>query len=175
MKSILRTAAAGVALATVGIASGASAQTTATANADAEILAALSINVNPALNSLDFGTVAIGNIGAPAALVVPAAASPTITGCGGQVICGGTATAPQFTIDGQPAEVVDITIPATVTLTSGANSMTVGSFTTSLGGTQATLDGAGDASFYLGGTLTIAPTQAAGVYTGNIDVSVAYN
>jgi hypothetical protein len=175
MKSILRTAAAGVALATFGIATGASAQTTATASADAEILAALSINVNPALNSLDFGTVAIGNIGAPAALVVPPTAAPALAGCSAQVFCGGTATAPQFTIDGQPAEVVDITIPATVTLTSGGNSMTVGSFTTSLGGTQATLDGAGDASFYLGGTLTIAPTQAAGVYTGNIVVSVAYN
>lgn len=173
MKSILRTAAAGVALATFGIASGASAQTTASATADAEILAALSIVVDGTANSLDFGTVAIGNIGGPASLVV--APDGTRTGCTTQVICGGTAAAPLFHIDGLPAEVVDITLPATVPLNSGGNSMQVGTFVTSLGGTQATLDAAGEESFSLGGTLTIAANQSPGVYTGTINVSVAYN
>lgn len=174
MKSILRTAAAGVAIATFGIATGASAQTTASATADAEILAALSIAVDATADTLDFGTVAIGSIATPASLVV--APDGTRTGCTTQVVCGGTPAAPLFHIDGLPAEVVDITLPAgTVTLNSGANSMLVGSFVTSLPGTQVTLNGTGDASFSLGGTLSISPTQAPGVYTGSIDVSVAYN
>src|SRR5690606_41801513 len=103
MKSILRTAAAGVALASFGIASASSAQTSASASGEAEILAALTINLAAGDNVLDFGTVAIGNIGAPANLVL--APNDSLTGCSAQVICGGTPAAPTFEIDGQPDDV----------------------------------------------------------------------
>ena len=47
MKSILRTAAAGVAIASFGIASAASAATTDSATVTAEIVTALSVDVDP--------------------------------------------------------------------------------------------------------------------------------
>ncbi len=173
MKSILRTAAAGVALASFGIASAASAQTSASAGVDAEILAALTIVVDGADNRLNFGTLAIGNIGANANLVL-APGGTTLSGCSAQVICGGTPATPLFHVDGLAAEVVDLTLPGSVTLSSGANSLTVGALTSSLG-TSFALDASGEASFRLGGTLTVAPNQAPGVYLGTVNVSVAYN
>lgn len=173
MKSILRTAAAGVALASFGFASAASAQTSASADVDAEILAALTIVIDGSANSLDFGTIAVGNIPANANLVLAPGAT-ALTGCSVQVICGGSPVTPLFHVDGLAAELVDLTIPGSVTLASGANSLTVGALTSSLG-SQFALDGSGEASFRLGGTLTVAPNQAPGVYAGTVAVSVAYN
>jgi hypothetical protein len=175
MKSILRTAAAGVALASFGIASAASAQTTDSADVTAEILTALSVAVDATADTLNLGTIADGGIAANANLTVTPAGA--LVSCPALLICGGTIAAPTFHIDGLAAEVVDVSfVNATETLTSGGGDvLSVGSFTTDLVGNQATLDGAGEASFAVGGTLTVAPNQPAGVYDGSLSVSVAYN
>lgn len=178
MKSILRTAAAGVALASFGFASAASAQTTATANAEATILAPLSITVDVTANTLNFGTIAVGNIGAPGstATVALAATGGAVAGCDGvNLICAGTTTVPTFNIAGYETSVVNVTFDsATVTLTGPGTPLTVGSFTTTLASNQATLVG-GAASFQVGGSLTVNAGQAAGTYTGTFPVSVAYD
>ena len=62
MKAILRTAAAGVAIASFGIASAASAATNDEAQVTATILTALSVDVVPGDDTLDFGTIADGGI-----------------------------------------------------------------------------------------------------------------
>ena len=176
MKSILRTAAAGVAIASFGFAPVASAATTAQADARAEILTALSVAVVPADNVLNFGTLADGGIAASTPVVL--GANGTIAACPANLQCGGTTNAPSFTIEGLPTLLVNVTFEnATETLThsGGLDTLTAGTFTTDLVGNQVALDAGGDATFAVGGTLTVDPGQVPGIYTGSVTVEVAYN
>ena len=50
-----------------------------------------------------------------------------------------------------------------------------GTFPTDLLGNQVALDAGGDATFAVGGTLTVDPGQVPGIYTGSVTVEVAYN
>ena len=172
MSKILRYAAAGMAMASLGVASTANAATSDTADVTAEILTALSVAVDPADNTLDFGQIAPG---ASAATIVVAPDGTMTGGCPTQVICAGSTNAPSFDIVGNPNALVYVTFTnASETLSNGTDSMTVDTFTTD-GGGQLTLDGSGDGSFTVGGSLAVAASQAAGVYTGTLEVNVAYN
>lgn len=174
MKSILRTAAAGMALASFGIASAASAATTDSAEVTATILTSLAVAVDPADDTLNFGTVSPG---AAAVTLVVGTNGALVGGCPSGVVCGGTTNAPTFNIDGLAGALVNVSFAnATETLTSvGGDTMQVSALTNSLVGNQATLNGTGDASFTVGGSLAVAASQAAGVYTGSLTVNVAYN
>jgi hypothetical protein len=68
-----------------------------------------------------------------------------------------------------------ITLPAngTVTIANGANNMAVDSFLSNPAGTGALVAGA--QTINVGGTLTVASGQAAGLYSGTYPVSVDYN
>ena len=172
MSKILRYAAAGMAMASLGVASTATAATSDTADVTAEILTALSVAVDPADNTLDFGQIAPG---ASAATIVVAPDGTMTGGCPTQVICAGSTNAPSFDVVGNPNALVYVTFTnASETLSNGTDSMTVDTFTTD-GGGQLTLDGSGDGSFTVGGSLAVAASQAAGVYTGTLEVNVAYN
>lgn len=172
MSKILRYAAAGMAMASLGVASTANAATSDTADVTAEILTALSVAVDPADNTLDFGQIAPG---ASAATIVVAPDGTMTGGCPTQVICAGSTNAPSFDVVGNPNALVYVTFTnASETLSNGTDSMTVGTFTTD-GSGQLTLDGAGVGSFTVGGSLGVAASQAAGVYTGTLEVNVAYN
>ena len=172
MSKILRYAAAGRAMASLGVASTANAATSDTADVTAEILTALSVAVDPADNTLDFGQIAPG---ASAATIVVAPDGTMTGGCPTQVICAGSTNAPSFDVVGNPNALVYVTFTtASETLSNGTASMTVDTFTTD-GGGQLTLDGSGDGSFTVGGSLAVAASQAAGVYTGTLEVNVAYN
>jgi len=167
MKSILRTAAAGVAIASLGIASAASAATD-TANAEAEIIAALDVTLDTTRNTLDFGTIAESGSGGTLALTPAGAAT-----CGSGLVCSGTTETPNFDIDGEAGAAVNISLTsANITLTSGANSMPV-ALTTSAA--TLVLNGSGVGTFDVGGTLTVGANQAVGVYTGQLEVNVVYN
>jgi hypothetical protein len=172
MSKILRYAAAGMAMASLGVASTANAATSDQADVTAEILTALSVAVDPADNTLDFGQIAPG---ASAATIVVAPDGTMTGGCPAAVICAGSTNAPSFDVVGNPNALVYVTFTnASETLSNGTDSMTVGTFTTN-GGGQLTLDGSGDGSFTVGGSLGVAASQAAGVYTGTLEVNVAYN
>ena len=172
MSKILRYAAAGMALASLGVASTANAATSDTADVTAEILTALSVAVDPADNTLDFGQIAPG---ATAATIVVAPDGTLTGGCPTQVICAGSTNAPSFDVVGNPNALVYVTFTnASETLSNGTDSMTVDTFTTD-GGGQLTLDGAGAGEFSVGGSLDVGASQAAGVYTGTLEVNVAYN
>ena len=181
MKSILRTAAAGLAIASFGIASAASAATTDTADVTAEILSTLSVDVDPADDTLDFGTIADSGIVAPGSIVVNTAG--VRTSCTVGLVCGGTTDAPTFNITGLAGGVVSVSfVNATEPLsfagtvpTGMSGTMSASTFTNSLVGNQVTLGATGTASFTVGGTLTVNPLQAPGVYNGTVGVSVAYN
>jgi hypothetical protein len=174
MSKILRYAAAGMAMASLGVASTATAATSDTADVTAEILTALSVTVDPTDNTLDFGAIAPG---ASAATVV-VAPNGTLTTCPVAVICDMASNAPAFDVVGNPNALVYVTFTnATETLTNLAlDTMSVGAFTTNAGvANQLTLDGSGVGSFTVGGSLTVGASQAAGVYTGTLEVNVAYN
>lgn len=88
-------------------------------------------------------------------------------------ISGGTTSAAELTVTGEPNEAYTITVPTTTTLSDG------GSATMDVTGidhnaTQV-LDASGNETVNLGGTLTVGATQTTGSYTGTISVTVAYN
>jgi hypothetical protein len=177
MKSVLRYTAAGLALATVGIASNASAATD-TASATAEILSTLQVNVDATEDTLDFGDIADDGLAASSNVTV----SPTgVLTCGTDLLCSGTAAAPLVHVTGLPSSQVAISFPnASVALTTAtvptgmSGSMTLGTFVTDAPSNQLTLTG-GTASFHVGGTLTVNQLQAPGVYVGTFPVQVLYN
>ena len=169
MKSILRTAAAGVAVASLGIASAASAATDS-AQVEAEFLTALSVTVDTNADTLNFG--GISESGTGGTVTVSPANAQT---CSAGLSCDGATTVPTFDVQGIASSVVDVSfVNATETLTGplGAT-MSVGSFTSS--SHQLNLDGLGQADFTVGGTLTVAAGQAAGSYAGTLTVEVEYN
>lgn len=179
MKSILRTAAAGAALVSAGFASMASAATTETADVTAEILSTLAIAVDASDDTLDFGQIADQGLTAASTVAVSAAGART---CGANLACSGSVNAPSFNITGLTGALVAVSFSNAVeplnytgTLPTGmSGSMNVGTFTTSLTGNQVTL-AAGNNPFTVGGTLTVSPLQAPGVYSGTVSVEVAYN
>jgi hypothetical protein len=167
MKSILRITAAGVAIASFGIASAASAATE-TATAEAEILAALDVTLDATRNTLDFGSIAESGAGGTVTLT-PAGALT----CGAGLVCSGTTETPNFDIDGEANATVNISLTsANITLTSGLNTMGVALSSSSA---SQVLDGSGVGTFDVGGILTVGANQAVGTYTGSLEVNVAYN
>ena len=177
MKSVLRITAAGLALATVGIASNASAATD-TASATAEILSTLQVTVDATEDTLDFGDIADDGLAASSTVVLTPAGALT---CGTDLLCSGTTAVPLVHVTGLPGAQVAITFPSastpltTATVPTGmSGSMTLGAFTTDAAANQLTLTG-GTGNFRVGGTLTVNPLQAPGVYVGTFPVQVLYN
>jgi hypothetical protein len=85
-------------------------------------------------------------------------------------------TASAWDVTGVPGAPYAVTLPPnnTVTVSNGTETMTVTGFTAA-GGTQQTLDAAGNDSFTVGATLKVGANQPAGVYTGTYNVTVSYN
>jgi hypothetical protein len=172
MSKLLRYAAVGAVVASLGIASGAQAATQDSANVSATILSALSVAVDPADNTLDFATIAPG--ASAASVVVAPDGSRT---CPAALVCSGTTNAPTFNIVGAANATVYVRFNnASETLTDAASdTMTASAFKTSLTADTATLSGTGTASFTVGGSLAVGASQPAGNYTGTLTVNVAYN
>ena len=176
MKSVLRYTVAALAVATVGIASNASAAT-GSAQATAEILSNLTVTASATDGVLNFGSITANGLTATSTVVVSPADALT---CGTNLTCTGTAAAPTFNVTGFAGQTVAVSFPtstATLNRAGGALGtmniqMQVSSFTTSAN--TVTLTG-GVGSFSIGGTLTVNPTQAPGVYTGAVNVQVEYN
>ena len=90
--SMLRYTAAGVALATFGLASAAQAATD-TADVTAEILSTLQVVAVAGDDTLDFGDIADNGLTVPSTVDVSPAGVRT---CGASLICSGTVAAPSF-------------------------------------------------------------------------------
>jgi len=90
---------------------------------------------------------------------------------------GGSAAAAQFMLSGSSGESVTITLPSdgTVLLSDGSNTMAVNSFTSSPSGGSGTLSGGGTLTLLVGATLTVAPNQPAGSYSGSFNVTINFN
>jgi hypothetical protein len=179
MKSVLRYTAAGVALATLGIASNASAAT-GSAAARAEILSNLTVTVAASDATLNFGQITDnGVVGTSTVAVSPL----DVRTCGANLTCGAgvTPNAPTFNVTGFANQSVAVTFPNPVevldrvggAIGSMPYQMNVGTFLSSAN--TVTLSSTGTGSFSVGGTLTVNAGQAPGVYTGTVAVQVEYN
>lgn len=160
MKKSLILFAAGL-LATAGVANAA----TFTANASANLITGLSVNEDTALN---FGKISIGT----------AESVITLTNAGVSVTSGdathhGESAMGAFTLIGDGNHALGaITVAASGTLTDGTNTLNA---TYALDGTAPTvLDGAGEATFNVVGTLTIPVGAVAGAYTGTYEITYSY-
>lgn len=182
MNKLIRFAAAGAAMASLGVATAAQAATQDSADVTAEILTALSVTVDATADTLNFGTIADGGISAPADIIVLSDGTRG-NACPANLVCGGTVAAPNFDIEGLAGRSVQVSfVNATETLNfvgtvpvGTVGTLTAKDFTTSLTGNQVNLDTSGAATFNVGGTLTVAPNQAEGVYNGTVTVAVVYN
>ena len=142
------------------------------ANANSAIVADITLTKDADMN---FGDVIAG--GTTGTVVLPASASPSRSVTGGTTLGNSTSvTSATFTVGGDASATYSITLPSSdITITSGANSMIVNTFTSSPSSTGA-LDGSGLQTLYVGATLNVGASQATGSdYTGSFDVTVAYN
>lgn len=167
MKSILRNAVAGVAVASLALSSNAWAATE-TADAHAEIIAALDIQLDATRDTLDFGVIAEGGTGGMLTLTPDG-----VDTCGTGLVCAGPFQTPLFILDGEANAVVNLSLTsASIDLVSGANTMPVSLV---LSHASRTLDGTGSNTFEVGGTLTVGADQPVGVYTESFEVVAVYN
>jgi len=146
-------------------------QVTATATASATIVTPLAITKTADMN---FGNLAVNTN--PGTVVLTAAASPTRTSTGGVTLMGGgTISAATFNISGLTGATYSVTLPASHTISFGGNNMTVDNFTSSSTNGY-TLTGGSDV-LYVGATLNVNGSQAAGTYTSGtpFDVTINYN
>lgn len=145
-----------------------SSTATATANASADVVAAIAI---AKVADMKFGNVVAG---ATAGTVVLSTAGTRSATGGTKLGNAGSAAAASFTVTGQGSATYSITLPASASLASGVNSMTVNTFASNPSGTG-TLSAGGSQTLAVGATLNVGASQAAGAYTGTFDVTVAYN
>jgi len=168
MKKLIALFAAVVLVA--GLTSTVNAQVTATATGSATVITPIAI---ANAGNMNFGNIAVS---ATAGTVVLTPASVrSITGGVTLPAVTGTVSAAAFTVTGLGSSTYSITLPTTYTITSGANNMTVTTFTSTPSGTG-TLSG-GTQTVNVGATLSVAASQAAGTYTNGtgFPVTVNYN
>ena len=146
------------------------AQASATATATAVIVGPIGISNTANMN---FGNVAVG--ASPGTVVLTPAGGRTPTGGVTLPATTGTVAAAAFTVTGAAGYTYAITLPsAALTISSGANSMTVDNWTSNPTPTG-TLDGGGSQALTVGATLHVSGSQAAGNYTSATPFTVTVN
>lgn len=137
----------------------------ATGTASATVVAPLTIVQTTGLN---FGSFSVGATGGTVVITQAGAVSKTGDV---QLIASSGATNGLFTVAGAPSTTYSISTPSTLSVTSGANSMSIALNAP----TSDTIGAGGTDTFSVGGTLTASGSQSAGVYAGTYTVSVNYN
>lgn len=142
----------------------------ATGNAQAVIIAPLTLTHNSGA-MLNFGNVV--NTTAGTVTVAAKDGAVSSTGVAGQ---NGATTADQFTVTGTNGIVFTVNTPASITVTSGANNMTINSVTSfcGTGTTSSCVASTTGTAVGIGGTLSVSAAQAPGTYTGTYSLTVTY-
>lgn len=163
-----------IAAMTVAITVPAFAQANAiTTNGTTTIIQPVTIAQNSALS---FGTIVRPASGS--GTITIGTGADTVAATGGAIALRGTTTRARYTITGEGAEIVAVTMPASFPMQkTGATDLTVtltrapaGNVT--LSGTTGTT---GTAALDIGGSFPISSTTITGDYAGSFTVSVAYN
>ncbi|HCF25159.1 MULTISPECIES: DUF4402 domain-containing protein [unclassified Novosphingobium] len=166
MRNSLRLAVVG-AVAAASFATSAQAATTATGTATAEVLSSLTVT---ATADLQFGQIAANTGGS-----VTVNADSTVSSSG-SLISTGTRSPAAFDVVGSPNAMVVVslpTAPVNLTRSGGTETMSLSGFNTNPNGAFQ-LNGSGQGSFNVGGTLGVAGGQVPGAYAGTFQVSVEY-
>ena len=141
-------------LSTLAMISNVSQAAVATANATSNVIAAISITK---VSDLAFGN------GPP--------------GDAAKVVAAGTvedASNASFTVAGQASTAFTLTLPATINMVNGANTIAVNTFTSNAG-TTPTIGAGGTFTLFVGATrAALGATQAVGAYTGTFTATVIY-
>ncbi len=116
---------------------------------------------------LAFGSAA-GDADLAGTVVISPAGTKTVTG--GAADFGGADRAAEITVQGTKNTSYSCILPGSITVTSGANSATVDTFTTNPG-LSGTFGPSGKVSMNIGATLHLAAGQAAGIYSGTFDLT----
>ena len=129
------------------------------------------------VGDLAFGTVAGDGTSPGTVTIDPMTGNKTVGG--GAYNFGGLHSRAEFEVKGTRYATFTITLPASVTLNSGGNSMTLNNFTSTPSGTGdlstvGDLPGNGKATVYVGATLQVGTNQPAGTYSGAFTVIVNY-
>jgi hypothetical protein len=144
-------------------------QVTGTATATATIITPIAISKTVDMN---FGNIAVNAVAGT--VVLSPTGVRTKTGGVTLPIINGTISAASFTVTGLGSYTYTITLPSTpLIISSGANNMTVTSFTSLPSGTG-TLSG-GSQALTVGATLNVGANQAAGTYTSASPFTVTVN
>ncbi len=120
---------------------------------------------------MEFGTLAGDGSITGTATIDPSTGTKSVAG--GTFDFGGVTSAASFEVKGLRNTPFTIILPAIVTLNSGADSMTLDSFTSNPSG-SGILGSSGKLSVTVGATLHVGVNQPAGNYTGIFDVIVNY-
>ena len=125
--------------------------------------------------AMNFGSLA-ANVTAAAdgTIVLAAAGTRSATGGVDLVNSGAGPTAGGFTVAAQSGYSYNVTLPTSVTLASGSDTMTVDTFTAGQTLTGVTATGSAQ-SYTVGATLHASASQKSGAYSGTYTVTAAYN
>jgi len=168
MRKLTTLALASVGLTIGSYAFGQSNSATTSANATARIVTPIAIAKTADMN---FGDVVAG--GSAGTVVLTPAGVRSATG-GTTLGNAGATAAAAFNVTGQGSATYSISLPASTTVTSGGNTMTVNAFASNPSGTGA-LSAGGSQALTVGATLNVGASQATGTYTGTFNVTVTYN
>lgn len=144
-----------------------------TANVQAFVARGISVARN---NDLVFGRV-VSPSSSGTIIISPAGA---VSGTLFRLPGGPARSAARFTVSGEGGQSISINIPANVTMSNGANTLSVVTSNDLVGSpTSQTLSGAvnstGTRVFNVGGTVTVPAATPAGTYSGTLTVTVSYN
>ncbi len=128
-------------------------------------------------SDLEFGTIVHPTSPASNTVTIdPATGLRALTGGGNAVLVPSTASRAAFTVTGAGGQAFSLTVPMTVTMTSGADTMTV---TLTSNGSSGVFSGAigttGTATIGIGGSISVSNNQASGTYSGSFNTTIAYN
>lgn len=178
MKMMNKKGLAAAVAATVLLGMGSSAlAATATGDASGEVVKAMTIAKNIAL---DFGRfTASGTSGT--VVLTPSDGTRSVTG-GVTALTGSAGAVGTFDVTGANDATYAVTVPASATLSDGAATPNTMSFDPSyysvgsaLTDSTGTLSATGTDTLKVGGTLSVGVSQVVGVYRGTYDVTVEYN
>ena len=167
MKMYAKTAIAAL-LVAVSAPALAQATATTTASGTTTILQPISI-VKTA--DLQFGKVVRPSGATPQSVQVTSAGVRSLVGTGTAVLMGTTASAASFTVTGEGAAAITVTVPATFAM-GDLTVTTQGTYPTAIGGT---IGSQGTAVVAVGGSFPITNTTATGSFSGTLSVTAAYN
>ena len=160
-------------LVVLGFSTASFAQSSATATASATLLTPISISKTA---DMSFGTLASNAVGGSVTLTPAGVISASGTGV--RIMNNSTGAAASFTVTGEAGQSFSISHPATITLTSGSNTLTVNSIindVTNSNSGSGTVATGGTKVINLGGVLVVPANAPKGTYSNTSDLTVTVN